>query len=283
MDELKGLIFSIEEFAVYDGPGIRTSVFFKGCPLRCNWCHNPEGLEMRAQIVRSPNGCLGCGRCDAIAKKHGGEYTQEAADACPRHLLRPSGVWYGADELCAKLLKNTDLLRAGGGGVTFSGGECLMQADFLTEVAKKLHGKLHLAIQTSGYAPADKLRGLLPYLDLVMFDLKLMDAAQFRKYIGGDLSVVLRSFRIAAESGVELLPRTPLIPGVTDTPENLNAVAETIASAGLHKAELLAYNKMAGSKYKLIGKTYAPMFDESKAGVPDLTPFKERGIEVRIL
>lgn len=169
------------------------------------------------------------------------------------------------------------------GVLTFFGGECLMQADFLTEVAKKLHGKLHLAIQTSGYAPAEKLRGLLPYLDLVMFDLKLLDAAQFRKYIGGDLSVVLRSFRIAAESGVELLPRTPLIPGVTDTPENLNAVAETIASAGLHKAELLAYNKMAGSKYKLIGKTYAPMFDESKAGVPDLTPFKARGIEVRIL
>lgn len=126
----KGLIFSIEEFSVYDGPGIRTAVFFKGCPLRCNWCHNPEGLEAKVQIVRSPNGCLKCGRCAEEAAKHGGRLTAECINVCPRNLIRESGAYYTVEELTKKLLKNADILMQGGGGITFSGGECLMQIDF---------------------------------------------------------------------------------------------------------------------------------------------------------
>ncbi|MGN1077045.1 MAG: glycyl-radical enzyme activating protein, partial [Candidatus Gallimonas sp.] len=262
---MKGLIFSIEEFSVYDGPGIRTAVFFKGCPLRCNWCHNPEGWEMKEQIVRSPNGCIRCGKCYEEAEKHGGRLTRECIDLCPRNLIRESGRWYDVEELSAKLLKNAGLLAQAGGGITFSGGECLMQIDFLTEIAKALKGKVHLAIETSGYGDSEKFRTLLKYLDLVMYDLKLVDAERFREYIGGDNEVVLRNFRILGESGVTFIPRTPLIPGITDTPDNLESIAALVAGTGADHVELLPYNKMAGSKYKLIGKRYEPVFDESVA------------------
>lgn len=279
----KGLIFSIEEFSVYDGPGIRTAVFFKGCPLRCNWCHNPEGLEAKPQIVRSPNGCLKCGRCTAEAAKHGGVLTKECISVCPQHLIRESGVYYTADELEKKLLKNADILTDGGGGITFSGGECLMQIDFLTEMAKRLHGKVHLAIETSGYADGEKFRELLKYLDLVMFDLKIIDKDVFREYIGADNTRILENFGILAENRVTFVPRTPLIPGVTDTTENLEAIAALVAGTHADHVELLPYNKMAGSKYKMLEKDYKPKFDETKTPNAATEIFEKYGIKTKIM
>ena len=279
----KGLIFSIEEFSVYDGPGIRTAVFFKGCPLRCNWCHNPEGLEARPQIVRSPNGCLKCGRCTEEAAKHGGILTKECIYVCPRNLIRESGVYYDADELEKKLLKNADILIDSGGGITFSGGECLMQIDFLTEMAKRLKGKVHVAIETSGYADGEKFRELLGYVDLVMFDLKIIDKKLFREYIGTDNDRILENFGILAESGVKFIPRTPLIPGVTDTPENLNAIAELVAKTNADHVELLPYNKMAGSKYKMLNKNYNPKFDETKTLNVATEIFEKYGIKTKVM
>lgn len=279
----KGLIFSIEEFSVYDGPGIRTAVFFKGCPLRCNWCHNPEGLEAKVQIVRSPNGCLKCGRCAEEAAKHGGRLTAECINVCPRNLIRESGAYYTVEELTKKLLKNADILMQGGGGITFSGGECLMQIDFLTEVARELKGKVHLAIETSGYADSIKFKQLLKYLDLVMFDLKIIDKDLFRRYIGRDNAVILQNFKILSESGVQFIPRTPLIPGITDTEENLTSIAKLIAGTSADHAELLPYNKMAGSKYKLLDKKYRPEFDETKEPNTGADVFKKYGIKTKIM
>lgn len=280
---ITGLVFSIEEFSVYDGPGIRTTVFLKGCPLRCNWCHNPEGWEKRVQIVRSPNGCIRCGRCYREAQKNGGELTEACISLCPRNLIRKSGDFYTPQELADKLLKNGEVFHATGGGVTFSGGECLMQADFLLEVVQLLYSKVHIAIQTSGYGDSEKFARLLPWLNLVMFDLKLTDGDAFRKYIKGDVNKVLHNFDLLAKSGIPFIPRTPLIPGITDTRENVTAIAALLQRYGVNYIELLPYNKMAGSKYPLVGKEYKPAFDVGREPDLDLTPFHERGIETKIM
>ena len=279
----KGLIFSIEEFSLYDGPGIRTAVFFKGCPLRCCWCHNPEGLEKKPQILKSPNGCLHCGRCIEEAKKHGGIFTEECIYVCPRNLLRESGKFYSVEALCGKLLKNADILAQSGGGITFTGGECLMQIDFLTEVARTLKGKIHLAIETSGYADCKKFANLLQYIDLAMFDLKIIDREKFRKYVGADNKTILKNFEILNESGVEFIARTPLIPDVTDTEENLTAIAEIVSRTRALWVELLPYNKMAGSKYKMLGKTYLPKFDERAEPKPREEIFAAYGVKTKIM
>ena len=148
---MQGTVFSIEEFSVYDGPGIRTTVFLKGCPLRCGWCHNPEGQNFEAEIVRNPNGCIGCNACIDSADKKNGRlvFTDQSIKSCPMGLLRVCGEKIDSVDLSEKLLKNAKMLIDG--GVTFSGGEPLSQSEFLFECLKLLKGKMHTAIQTSGF------------------------------------------------------------------------------------------------------------------------------------
>ena len=148
----KGRVFSIEEFSIHNGPGIRMTVFLKGCPLRCAWCHNPEGLSIEKQIIKSPNGCINCGKCIEISKAVYGinALTQNSISVCPKHLIRECGEEYSPKELIDIILKKTDLLT--GGGVTFSGGEPLMQHEFLLDCLKLLEGKVQRALQTSGFS-----------------------------------------------------------------------------------------------------------------------------------
>lgn len=283
-DVNSGIIFSIEEFSVYDGPGIRTTVFFKGCPMRCNWCHNPEGLEPRIQVVKSPNGCLHCGACEAVCEhKDGCIACGKCIAVCPRNLIRFSGVRYTVDALVKKLMKNADYLTQAGGGVTFSGGECLMQADFLAEVLVRLKGRMHTAIQTCGYAETDKFERVLSEVDYVMFDLKVMDSVQAVRYTGRDNDLILKNFDRLSDSGVPFVVRVPLIPGVTDTEDNLKEIAERVAHSRANGVELLPYNKMAGSKYTLLGKEYRPIFDETKDLNIDTEVFHKRNIPVRVM
>lgn len=280
----EGIIFSIEEFSVYDGPGIRTTVFFKGCPLRCNWCHNPEGLDARVQVVKSPNGCIACGACKEVCKhKEGCVACGACIPVCPRSLIRFSGTKYTAEALSKKLLKNADYLSQAGGGVTFSGGECFMQWEFLCEVLTLLKGKVHTAIQTCGYASNEVFCKGLSLVDYVMFDLKILDEEKARKFTGVGTEQILKNFRSLSTSGVPFVVRVPLIPDVTDTEENLKAIAETVAQSNARGVELLPYNKMAGSKYTMVGKVYNPLFDEQKAPNVNFAPFVQRGIKVKIM
>ena len=279
-----GIIFSIEEFSVYDGPGIRTTVFFKGCPMRCNWCHNPEGLEARVQVVKSPNGCLHCGACEAVCEhKDGCVACGKCIAVCPRNLIRFSGTRYSVEALVQKLLKNADYLKQAGGGVTFSGGECLMQAEYLSAVLEKLKGRVHTAIQTCGYAEGEAFEKVLSLVDYVMYDLKLMDEGLALRYTGCSNRPILENFRRLCGSGVPFVVRVPLIPGVTDTVKNLTAIAECVAHSPARGVELLPYNKMAGSKYTMIGREYAPIFDETKDPEPHTEIFRARGIGVRVM
>jgi len=248
-----GIVFDIKEFTVHDGPGLRTTVFLKGCPLACQWCHNPEGQCSQPQIIRSPVG------------------------------ERLAGITYTAVELAALLNSQVPLLTANEGGLTFSGGEPLLQADFVAAVIDLLDD-VHILLDTSGFGAEDDFRHLLARVDLVYFDLKLIDRDQHRHYTGCDNDRILRNLQIMSDSGKPFVIRVPLVPGVTDTAENLAAIARTIEGLpGLQMVDLLPYNKVAGAKYRAVGMDFKPDYDETREVSANTRPFDLAGIEVQVL
>ncbi len=257
------LIFSIEEFSLFDGPGIRTSVFMKGCPLRCEWCHNPEGQSFANSILRSPNGCIACGACEANAIRQNEKllFTEASMNACPRNLLRYCAAEYTPRELFQRLQKNFSILNASGGGVTFSGGEPTANPDFLLDCLTLLEGKIHRAVQTCGFCAPEIFQRVLENCEYVLFDIKLANDDLHKKYTGVSNKIILQNFRTLAKSGRDFVIRIPLIPTVNDTEENIRATAELLQKNGVAYVELLPYNKMAGAKYKLAGMEYSPSFD----------------------
>ena len=285
MSDIKGKIFSVEEFSTFDGPGIRETVFLKGCPLKCMWCHNPEGQSFETMVVRSPNGCLGCGLC----LKKGEEITgkpslvKESVAVCPRNLVRICGEDKTPTELIKIIEKNIAILNASGGGVTFSGGEPLSQSDFLFECLKLLKGKTNRALQTTGYTGCENFKRILTECDFVLYDLKLMDDNKHRYYVGGSNENILKNYKYLASSGIEFITRIPLIPTVNDTEENIEATAKFMSEQGVNKVEILPYNKMAGGKYKLIGEEYKPEFDGNIEPNPRKEIFEKYEVEVKIL
>lgn len=279
----KGLVFSIEEFSVFDGPGIRTSVFLLGCPLRCEWCHNPEGQSFSNYIVRSPNGCIGCGECIKHSIEADGKrvFSEDSITKCPNNLLRYCAKEYRAVELCERLSKNFAILNASGGGVTFSGGEPTASSEFLLECLDLLDGKTSRAVQTSGYCSQTVFGKVLERCDYMLFDVKLVDNAMHKKYTGLSNEGILRNLKMLASSNKNFVIRTPLIPAVTDTEENIRAIADLLSKNGINTIELLPYNKMTGSKYKLAGKKYTPSFDDSVPVCIRSEIFAEYGIEAK--
>ena len=282
---MKIRVFSIEEFSVYDGPGIRTSVFLKGCPLNCNWCHSPEGKSYQNISLRSPNGCLHCNRCVDICpfKREKCIGCGKCIDVCPRNLIRMSAIDYEMDDIVKKLLKNGDVLNMNGGGITISGGEPLFQIDATLELVKKLKGKTNVALQTCGYGDSEKFKEIIKNLDLVLFDMKIMNKEKAKKLEGIDNSLIFKNLEILKDSNVKFIIRIPLIPGVIDTEENIKEIISYIkGSKNLLRVELLPYNKYAGSKYALAGMKFEPMYDEKVDSNPRLYLFKENGIEARV-
>lgn len=277
------LIFSIEEFSVFDGPGIRTSVFMMGCPLRCEWCHNPEGQVFQNFIVRSPNGCLSCGSCSRFAKNEGGAliYTEDSIKNCPNNLLRYCGEEYTPESLCKKLERNLPILNASGGGITFSGGEPTANPEFLLECLSLLEGKTHRAVQTSGFCSPSLFEKILDRCEYMLFDIKLVDEAMHKKYTGVSNVDILKNLHTLVQSRKDFVIRTPLIPTVTDTEKNIRDIAELLSREGIKYIELLPYNKMAGSKYHLAGREYTPSFDGTVEVEPRIEIFEEYGINAK--
>ena len=278
-----GVIFDIKVFSVFDGPGIRQTVFFKGCPLRCSWCHNPEGLSAAPQLMVSPGACISCGKCREVCP--GGTCTACGAcvQVCGGNARRIAGERMSAQELARRIGRDAAYYAACGGGVTFSGGEPLMQSGFLLEVLALLGG-VHRAVETSGYAAPEVFDRMLGLVEYVMMDIKLMDEAQHRLHTGVSNAGILRNAQILLESGVPCRMRVPLIPGVSDTAENLEATASFIAS---HRpgasAELLPYHKTAGAKYEMVGMRYAPRFDTEQRVAARTEVFKQYGLECEVL
>lgn len=283
---MKIRVFSIEEFSVYDGPGIRTTIFLKGCPLRCNWCHSPEGQSFINQCLRSPNGCLHCNRCIEVCptqRKHC-VGCGKCLSVCPRNLLRLSSIDYEIKELADTIEKNINILNMNNGGVTFSGGEPLSQAEPLLKLIEALKGKTHLALQTSGYSSIEDFKKIVNQMDLVLFDMKIINPQQAEIYEGIDNRLILNNFEYLKKSNIPFIIRIPLIPGVIDTEENINQIIELIKdSPSMQCVELLPYNKYAGSKYKMVDRVYSPLFDENIPSNPHLDLFKKNGIKARVL
>ena len=261
------------------------TVFLKGCPLKCMWCHNPEGQSFDTMVVKSPNGCLNCLAC----LKKGQELTgipslvKESVAVCPRNLVRVCGEDKSDTELIEIIEKNIAILNASGGGVTFSGGEPLSQSEFLLSCLKLLKNKTNRAIQTTGFAKKEVFEKILQECDFVLYDLKLMDDEKHKYYVGGSNKQILENYRILAAGNKEFITRIPLIPTVNDTKENIEATAKFMNECGVKKVEILPYNKMAGGKYKLIGKEYKPEFDGNIEPCPHKEIFEKYGIEVRVL
>ena len=249
---MNGVIFDIKEMAVHDGPGIRTTVFFKGCPLRCKWCHNPEGLTSEPQLMYKHARCIKCGRCKTECNHPECQPFGKCIRVCPQNCLEISGRTVDAKELANELKENAEILGDGFGGFTFSGGEPLAQPKFLIELMDELKD-YHLCIETSGYAKTEVFSEILEKLDFVIMDIKIADSELHKKYTGVSNSRILENFETLRKSGKPYLIRTPLIPNITDTKENLEGIKKIIGNADWEK---LPYNKMAGAKYKMLGMKY---------------------------
>lgn len=279
-----GIVFDIKELAVFDGPGIRTIVFLKGCPLRCQWCHNPEGLHISPQLMVSGNSCTDCGRCKAVCEHPDNcILCGKCIRACPLHLRRICGEEYTADRLAALLRKDAEYLEKQGGGVTFSGGEPTMQTEFLIEVLEKLNG-VHRCMETCGQCDSERFQKIIDRLEFIIMDIKFADGSKHKKYTGADNSNILANLELLKASGKPFIIRIPLIPGVNNDAAELTAIAALLKdAANLQRVELLPYHKTAGAKYSMVGLNYAPDFDVNAE--PDAKPeiFRNLGIDCTVL
>ena len=280
---MDGRIFSVEEFSTFDGPGIRMTIFLKGCPLSCTWCHNPEGQSFDVEYLRSPNGCLDCGACLRAGLEETGHpaLTEKSIAACPRNLVRCASWDSTPENLARKILKNAAILAMNGGGVTFSGGEPLAQIDFLCECLSLLEGKVHRALQTSGFAPAADFARALALTDYVLFDLKIMNNTLHEKFCGADNAPIHENYKALVKSGKPFVTRIPLIPTVTDTAENLTSIAAFVSSLGVRYVEVLPYNQLAGSKYLGLLREYQPGFTADRPSITGEEIFARYGITAK--
>ena len=261
-----GIVFDIKEFAVFDGPGIRTTVFMKGCPLRCRWCHNPEGLRMQPQLMVSRAACIRCGACQrACAHPEACIACGECVPACRGGFRRIVGQTWQADVLAARLQKDADVYRMSGGGVTFSGGEPLMQWEFVSDVIRRLDG-VHTAIETSGHASDEIFAEAMRLCDLIMLDWKVSDPALHLRYTGVEQARIRRHAEMLAAGETPFMLRMPIIPGVNDNEAHFRTAAELVkGSKSLVRVDVLPYQRAAGAKYEMVGMEYRPDFEEGRA------------------
>lgn len=272
MKTSKALVFDIKRFAVHDGYGLRTTIFFKGCPLRCQWCQNPEGLLSKRQPLYFKNNCIHCQRCQQVSDQeiiykdqrpyfnqdYQGDY-DHVIKACPANAIRYDSEYYDVEGLLKKI-KDDQVFYRDNGGVTFSGGEPLMQGDFLVDILKRTKEEgIHTAIETSFYAPLEMIKKVLPYLDLIYVDLKIFDEKKHKEYTGVSSKLIKDNIRylLTSEYKDKVIIRTPLIPTKTADIKNIQDIAHYIVNLDENvRYELLNYNPLASSKYDLVDFNY---------------------------
>ena len=255
---MKATIFDIERNSYVDGPGIRTTVFFKGCNLRCAWCHNPESQSPKPEMLFYKNKCTCCGKCK--------EKCPNALETCslcgrctlycPHNAREICGKEATVDEVVREILKDKVFYENSGGGVTFSGGECMLQIDFLEEILKACNENgIHTAVDTAGNVPFDYFERILTYTDLYLYDIKCYDSEKHKQYTGVGNELILENLKRLLESGKNVWIRIPIIPNVNDSEAEILNIKEFLNLCGSpEKIELLPYHAMGEHKYAAIGK-----------------------------
>jgi pyruvate formate lyase activating enzyme len=261
---VKGRVFDIKRYAIHDGPGIRTTIFFKGCPLRCPWCHNPEGLEPEAQLMWWEGRCLGCRACeeacprDAVSLSDRGlrvddgrcDMCGECAAACYPRALELVGKQVSVEEAMREIEKDRVFYDQSGGGATFSGGEPLMQPQFLKDLLKDCKSRgIHTAVDTSGCVEPEVLASLAAHVDLFLYDIKIMDDEAHRRVTGASNRIILQNLKSLAERGNSVSVRVSVVPGVNDSAENIDGLGAFVASLGSARdIHLLPYHRVGVEK-----------------------------------
>ncbi len=285
-EAVEGTVFDIQRYSLHDGPGLRTTVFFKGCPLRCGWCANPESQQMSPEIAVFAVNCISCGQfdksCPAAWQAHADtRWKQELvsefdtrAQACPARGVRWIGQRRTAGSIMAEVRRDVPFYQ-GDGGLTLSGGEPLLQPDLAEALLRLAHADcINTAIETTGQAPWRSFERCLPFLDTVLFDVKHLDGEIHRQYTGVDNTLILENLRHLARLAAPVIVRVPLIPGFNATAETIQAVAALVVDLNLpsQRVDLLPYHALGRGKYTVIGKTYPwadypTLSDEQVAGL----------------
>ena len=294
------LIFNIQKFSIHDGPGIRTTVFFKGCPLACQWCHNPESQSYSKEIVIDLERCTGCGRCQSNCPEQAIEmmtgqligdskvcvYCESCVDACYHNAREVIGKAYTVQELMTEIEKDRPFYEQSGGGVTLSGGEVMTHIDFVEELVKtcKKQG-ISVAIDTCGYAPQESFIRIAKYVDVFLYDLKCMDNALHQRYTGQNNDLILANLKLLSNCGANINLRLPLISGVNTEDRHIEQILDFIHNLTIHSINLLPYHNLAARKYQKInkeytGQTFSAPSDERLEGI--CRRFKEANYNIKI-
>ncbi len=260
------LVFNIQRFSLHDGGGIRTILFFKGCPLHCPWCSNPEGIALGQEILRREKLCI---RCSASSC-----YTcTSTPEDCPANALSRMGQYYTPQELCALACRDA-LVFEEGGGITLSGGEPLLHKEYLLELLSLLRRCVpNIAVETTGDIPPETLVALMPFIDLFLYDLKITDAQASRQITGGNAERIASNLRLLAQRAARVIPRIPLVPGYTDSEANLTDIALLAAENGLYEVHLLPFHQYGSGKYAGLGLEYT---------LAELEPPNEQAIQAAV-
>jgi pyruvate formate lyase activating enzyme len=270
--EMEGRIFKIKRFSVHDGPGIRTSVFLKGCPLNCMWCHSPEGIGSEITLWHDNSLCIACGQCIKVCRNKALELIDDPDDhikidrklcnlngdcinTCPTGTLQFTGSIMTVQEIMDEIVKDLLYYHQSGGGVTLTGGEPLFQPDFSMKILEECRrNEIHTAIETSLFSEKEVLRSVSEFIDLFLVDIKIFDESQHIRYTGKPNDIIKQNFRYLAESGKQIIVRIPMVEGITDTKENKKAIVSFVHGIDSRiPIEYLQYNPLADNNYKRLG------------------------------